>query len=109
MWKIKKQDIKRRWMDIMSNYILTLKLDTQIYQEGILNKKLEISRGIYNSCLGELYKRYNHMRQSKEYKKVLKMAKGKERNKQFNVLNKKYNLTEYSFHTFVKPIQKRFK
>jgi len=93
----------------VSNYILTLKLDTEKHQEDILDKRLEISRNIYNSCLGELYKRYNYMRQSKEYKKVAKMAKGKERNKQFNELNKKHSLTEYSLHKFVKPIQKHFK
>ena len=97
MWKIKRQDIKEKGVNIMSNYILTLKLNTQIYQEDVLDKRLEISRGIYNSCLGELYKRYNHMRQSKEYSKVVEMAKGKERNKQFNELNKKYSLTEYPF------------
>ena len=93
----------------MSNYILTLKLNTKKYHEFILNKRLEIGRTIYNSCLGELYKRYNHMRQSKEYKKVIKMKKGKERNKKFNELNKEYDLTEYSFHAYVKPIQKHFK
>ena len=76
-------------MNTMSNYILTLKLNTQIYQEDVLDKRLEISRGIYNSCLGELYKRYNNMRQSKEYRKVVEMFKGKERNKLFIELNKK--------------------
>ena len=74
-------------MNTILNYILTLKLDTEKYQENILNKRLEISRQIYNSCLGQLYKRYNHMRESKEYKKVVKMTKGKERNKKFNELN----------------------
>ncbi|WP_246578350.1 hypothetical protein [Clostridium frigoris] len=59
----------------MSNYILTLKLNTEKYQEDMLNKRLEISRSIYNSCLGELFKRYNHMRESKEYKKVINMVK----------------------------------
>ncbi|MBU3100710.1 MULTISPECIES: hypothetical protein [Clostridium] len=49
-------------MNAASNYILTLKLNTEKYQEDILNKRLEISRSIYNSCLGELFKRYNHMR-----------------------------------------------
>ncbi|MBZ9633799.1 transposase [Clostridium sp. FP1] len=93
----------------MPNYILTVKLDTEKYQEKILNKRLEISRNIYNSCLGELYKRYNSMRKSKEYRKVVKMTIGKDRNKQFNELNKKYGLTEYSLHDFVKPIQKHFK
>ena len=93
----------------MSNYILTLKLDTEKYQEDILNKRLEISRNIYNSCLGELFKRYNHMKESKQYRKTLKLDKGKERNKEFNELNKKYGLTEYSLHKYVKPMQKHFK
>ena len=96
-------------MSILSNFILTLKLDTEKYQEDVLNKRLEISRSIYNSCLGELYKRYNHMRESKEYRKVVKMAKSKERNKKFNELNSKYGLTEYSLHAYVKPMQHHFK
>lgn len=93
----------------MSNYILTLPLKTEKYEEDILDKRLEISRSIYNSCLSELYKKYNHMKESKEYQKIVKMAKGKDRNKMFNELNKKYGLTEYSLHTYVKPMQKHFK
>lgn len=96
-------------MNILSNYILTLKLNTKSYEETILSKRLEISRNIYNSCLGELFKRYNHMKESKNYRKILKMIKGKDRNKHFNELNSKYGLTEYSLHDFVKPIQKHFK
>ncbi|WLC66759.1 transposase [Clostridium tagluense] len=93
----------------MSSYILTLKLETEIYQEDILDKRLEIGRNIYNSCLGELYKRYNYMKESKEYRKVVKMKKGKERNKEFNKLNKNNGLKEYSLHKYVKLIQKHFK
>ena len=98
-----------REVSTLSNFILTLELNTEKYQEDILNKRLEISRNIYNSCLGELYKRYNHMRESKEYRKVVKMAKSKERNKKFNELNSKYGLTEYSLHAYVKPMQHHFK
>lgn len=93
----------------MSNFILTLKLTTQLFQEDILTKRLEIGRQMYNACLGELYKRYRALQQSKEYRKVCKMTKGKERNKLFNELNKKYDLTEYSLHDFVKPMQHTFK
>ncbi|WP_342532628.1 transposase [Lysinibacillus sp. FSL K6-0057] len=93
----------------MSNFILTLSLKTEPFQETILNKRLETGRQMYNACLGELYKRYDSMKQSKEYQKVCKMTKGKERNKQFNELNKQYGLTEYSLHTYVKPMQKHFK
>ncbi len=93
----------------MLNFILTLELDVEIYQENILDKRLEMSRNIYNSCLGELFKRYNTMKQSKEYKKVSKMPTSKERNQLFNELNKKYGLTEYSLHEYVSPMQKHFK
>lgn len=98
-----------REVNTLSNFILTLKLNTEKYQQDILDKRLDISRTIYNSCLGELFKRYNTMRQSKEYQKTLKMIAGKERNKKFNELDKKYGLTEYSLHKFVKSVQHHFK
>ena len=96
-------------MNTLSNFILTLELNTEKYQENILNKRLEISRNIYNGCLSELFKRYNTMKQSKEYQRVYKMSKGKERNQMFGDLNKVYGLTEYSLHEYVKFMQHHFK
>lgn len=96
-------------VNTMSTFILTLPLKTEKYQEDVLNKRLEIARQMYNACLGELFKRYHTMQQSKEYQKVCKMDKGKDRNKAFNELNKKYEVTEYSLHTYVKPMQHCFK
>jgi len=95
--------------DPKSNYVLTLPLNTEIYQEDILDKRFNISRQIYNACLGEILKRYNHMRESKAYQRISKLHKGKDRNKQFNDLNKLYNINEYSLHDFVKPMYKNFK
>ena len=91
----------------MSNYILTLPLKTENFQEDILNKNFEKCRKIYNSCISELHKRYNHMRESKAYQKNCKY-KGKDRNKIFNKLNQEYKLTEYALHDFVKPMSKYF-
>ncbi|MCQ6963912.1 transposase, partial [Methanolobus chelungpuianus] len=54
----------------MSNFVLTLELKTEKWQEDILDKRFNIGRQIYNACLGELYKRYNTMTQRKEYNKV---------------------------------------
>jgi len=54
-------------MNIISNYILKLKLYTEIYQQDILGKRLGISRNIFNSCLGELYKRYKRYNHMKSY------------------------------------------
>lgn len=94
---------------MMSNFVLTLELKTEKWQEDILDKRFNIGIQIYNACLGELYKRYNTMTQRKEYNKVLEMPKDKDRNKEFNKLNKKYGLTEYSLHKYVKPMQHYFK
>jgi len=93
----------------MSNFVLTLPLKPEIFQEDILSKRFEIGRKMYNACLNELHKRYDTMKQSKEYQKVCKIGKGKERNKQFQTLNNNYGLTEYSLHDFVKPMQHKYK
>ena len=91
----------------MSNFTLTLPLKTKKFQEDILDKNFEKCRKIYNACISELHKRYNHMRESKEYQQNSKY-KGKDRNKIFNKLNVEYNLTEYLLHEFVKPMSKYF-
>jgi hypothetical protein len=91
----------------LSNFILTLKLDTEKFQEDVLDKKFNQCRIIYNSCIGELYKRYNHMKESKAYKQNCKY-KGKDRNKKFNEINNEYSLTEYSLYKFVKLMAKQF-
>ena len=93
----------------MSNFILTLELKTEKWQEDVLDKRFNIGRQMYNACLDELYKRYNTMTERKEYKKVANMSKGKERNRKFQELNKKYGLTEYSLHTHIKSMQHHFK
>jgi len=90
-----------------SNFVLTLPLKTEKFQEDVLNKNFEKCRRIYNACISELHKRYNHMRESKIYQQNCKY-KGKDRNKVFNKINHKYNLTEYSLHDFVKPMSKYF-
>ncbi len=93
----------------MSNFTLTLGLRIEKWQEDILDKRFNIGRQMYNAILGELYKRYNIMTERKEYKKVVNMPKGKERNRKFQELNKKYGLTEYSLHTYIKSMQHHFK
>ena len=91
-----------------ASYVLTLQLKTEKFQEDILDDRLEKCRKIYNSCLGEVLKRYNHMIESKEYQKNCK-NKDKNRNSIFNDINKKYNLTEYDIIKFVTPLYNYFK
>lgn len=111
-------------------YVLTLPLNTQIYQEDIINKRLEISRNIYNSLLGKVLKRYNLMLESKEYRTLQNELKDinkeynntrfnkekkridKDRKKLYKTRNdiyKKFELTNYSLYDDVKPMYKHFK
>ena len=112
-----------------STYVLTLKLNTEEFQENILNKRLEIARNISNSLTNVVLKRYNLMLESKEYNKIKNQLKpinksihdesikvSKETNKLrkelYNKLNDiytKYNLTQYSLYADVKPMYKHFK
>ena len=97
-------------MRALSNFVLELKLDTEQYQEDILDKRLGIGRQMYNACLNELYKRYRLMTESKKYRQVMKLPKtDKTKNKLLSVINVEYGLTEYSLHDFIKPIQHHFK
>ncbi|MBU9724098.1 transposase [Bacillus alkalicola] len=91
------------------SYVLTLRLKTELYQEDILFKRFELARNIHNACLGELSKRYGALKQSRRYRTVYKMEKGKERNRLFSELNNEFGLAEYSLHEFVKPMQHQFK
>ena len=96
--------------ELKLNFVLTLKVDTELYQEDILDKRLDIGRRIYNACLNELNKRYRLMVESKEYQSAQKMPKTEiTRNLVLQELNRKYRLTEYSLHQFVKPMQHHFK
>lgn len=113
-----------------STYVLTLKLDTQKYQEDIIDKRLEIARNISNSLTNIVLKRYKLMLDSKEYttiKKKLKpinkelynesnvklskdnTKKRKELYKELNQVYFKYGLSQYSLYEDVKPMYKHFK
>lgn len=106
----------------MSNFIVQFKLETEQFQDEILNKRFEIGRKIYNSLVTITQKRYKEMIKTKEYRLIkseLKDANSstskenekrkRELFKQLNELYKKYNINEYSFHNDVKLMQKHFK
>lgn len=67
---------KKSINDATPNFVLSLKLDTETFQEDILNKRLDMGRRIYNACLNELGKRYRLMVESKEYQRAIKLPKG---------------------------------
>ncbi|MHC0038843.1 nuclease/transposase family protein [Pseudoneobacillus sp. C159] len=96
------------------SFVLTLPLQVSHYESHILNKRFEIARKIYNACLTEADKRLSIMRESKAHQRARKLPKTthserKIRSVTFQKLNKYYQFEEYSLHTYVSPMQKRYK
>ena len=110
--------------DKKQRYILTLKLETELYEEDILSKRFEIGRQLYNSILGMSFKRYKEMIKTKKWREnqinisnIYKVEKDKNKAKKLakpyfevkkNML-KEFNISEYSLHADVKNMQKHFK
>ena len=91
----------------MANYVLTLALKTELWQEHILEKRLNIARMIYNSCLSEILKRHKKMINSFEYKEISNLDK-KEQSKRYKELDKKYLISKFELNKYVKPMTQKF-
>ena len=92
----------------MANYVLTLALETELWQEHILEKRLNIARMIYNACLYEILKRHKKMINSFEYKGISNLDK-KEQSKRYKELDKKYSISKFELNKYVKPMTQKFK
>ena len=92
----------------MANYVLTLALETELWQEHILEKRLNIARMIYNACLYEILKRHKKMINSSEYKEISNLEK-KEQSKRYKELDKKYSISKFELNKYVKPMTQKYK
>lgn len=94
-----------------SSFILELPLKVSIQDETILEKRFEAARMLYNSCLGETFKRLNLVRQSKLWTKaklLLKTTKNKKQSRSlYNEGKKKFCFSEYDLHKYAKEISKK--
>ncbi|QKY71396.1 hypothetical protein [Lentibacillus sp. CBA3610] len=107
-------------------FVLTLELDYNTRMFAVITDELEICRVIYNTVLGEYLKREKQMKREKAYKRLIrqlhsvnkKLAKDdhdaslihekKMINQKLHLLRKKYELTEFASHVWVKPIRQHF-
>ncbi|MDK4491001.1 transposase [Fusobacterium necrophorum] len=80
----------------MANYVLTLPLKTEKWQEDILDKRLNIARLLYNASLNEILKRYRKMQNDVEYKHM-KHLDPKEQSKKYKEFDKKYGISKFRF------------
>jgi hypothetical protein len=105
-------------------YVLNLKLETELFQDDILDKRFEIGRKLYNSVLNVAQKRYCEMVKTKSWREnqkniadVYKSEKDPNKAKMlcrpyFNTrkdLSENYGCTEYSLHEVVKTMQHHYK
>ena len=97
----------------MANFIVQLPLKIEKYQEDILNKRFEIGRQIYNSLVNVTQKRYKEMIKTKKYRNLISQLSGNKKEdktiwKEISEIRKLYGMSEYSFHSDVKKIQRHF-
>lgn len=105
-------------------YVLTLKLETEKFQEDILEMRFELGRQLYNNLLGKVYNRYKEMIKTKRWrqnqKKISEVYESeKDVNKAKKICKpyfdirsemlKEFRLNEYSFHADIKFMQHQYK
>ena len=91
----------------MANFVVKFPLKTEKYQEGILDKRFEIGRKIYNSLVNVTQKRYKEMIKTKQYRNLLNSLsndkkKDKDIWKQINEMRKQYGMSPLEHITFNK-------
>jgi len=100
---------------VKNNYfMIELPLITEIWQEDIIDKRLECGRNIFNKLLGKTLIRYKEMLKTKRYRNLIQTLHDPICDKdliweEINELLKEYKLTHFDIVKDVKPMQHHFK
>ena len=89
-----------------SSYIVELPLRVNDQQNRFLEKAFEFGRTLYNATLGTALGRLQRMRETKEWREAMDMAKGRDRTKAFNAIHKSFGLTEIGLVTIANDHRK---
>ena len=95
-------------------FILTFRLQTEPWQEDVIDKRIEAGRKIYNQLVHESLKRWNELKKSKKYRAILKsLTHDKEKDlpiwQEINRMRKDIGLSEYGLSSMVTPIRQYWK
>ena len=93
------------------NFILQFKLQTELWQNDIIDKRLESGRKIYNSLVNKSLKRLKELQKTRKYRNLLSQLTGDKKNdasiwKEINFLRKKAGFSEYGLSKMVKGTKK---
>jgi len=103
------------------SFITEIEIDLEVGQEKVLLTRLEVSRQLYNACLGEALRRMRLMKQSKAYQAACKLPKtvkankkgtacrgrkpNPERTKAFAECRAEYGFGEYDLHAYAGQVK----
>lgn len=98
-------------------FILQFHLNTEPWQEDIIDKRLEAGRKIYNSLASKSLKRWNELKKTKHYRNLIaSLNHDKEHPEhdkpiwgEINALRNDAGLSKYGLSKMVTPIRKHFK
>ena len=103
------------------SFVLTLKMNTTVRQDQILNKRFFIGFQMYNKLVTHAEKRINALNCDKEYRLLLQerhtlVSSEKTDKKSVNKINHRlkdirlaYGMSEYQFHAWISVQQNRYK
>ncbi|GIO17503.1 hypothetical protein J18TS1_06030 [Oceanobacillus oncorhynchi subsp. incaldanensis] len=91
------------------SYTIEFPLHIPLWQQHRLEKKFNIARMLYNTCLGEALKRHKTVKSDKRYRALLNEPKSKERQKKLADIRLEYGFSAYGIHHFIKKAQHKFK
>jgi putative transposase len=98
--KVEVADTTKKKRTKTPSFIAEFPLHVTIAQSHILEARFNAARNIYNAVLSEALVRLSVMRESKTFKALRAMPKGKPRTEAFKALNAKYKFTSSQMQKF---------
>ena len=100
---------------VESRFVLTLKLKTELWQEDIIDKRIEAGRKLYNALVNKSLKVLRELEKTKQYRSLMQELKhdksehDKEIYKQLNKLRADAGLSEYGLQGMMTNLRYHFK
>ena len=95
-------------------FVLQFRLKTELWQEDVIDGRLEAGRQIYNSLLSKSLKRLQELQKTKRYRSLMASITHEPKHdkpiwRYINQLRKEAGLTEYGLSKMVTPLRQHFK
>ena len=91
-----------------STYTVEFELITTFQDRYIINKKMKVTKSIYNACLNECLKRLKAVKADKEYHTLVKTESSNQRNSRLKEIERYYGYSEYDLHSWVNQVKYHF-